>query len=252
MINMKALVTGASSGMGKDMAIYLLSLGYELFVVSRDRKALEQTYKEYKDKVTILNFDLKDEEECRHLYKILQKENIDILVNNAGFGDSGNFTETDLDKELEMINLNIKAYHILTKLFLRDFTRRDYGRILNVASMAGFMPGPYMATYYATKSYILNLSLAIYEELKKDKSHVKISIFCPGPVSTNFSNVANVKFKIPSLSSSYASKLAIDGMFQDKLIIVPPNMKINHILSKISPTKLTLAVCSLVQRHKNK
>ena len=88
----------------------------------------------------------------------------------------------------DMIDLNIKAYHILTKLFLKDFVKRDYGRILNVASMAGFMPGPYMATYYATKNYIVSLSLAIYEELKRDKSNVKISIFCPGPVNTNFNN----------------------------------------------------------------
>ena len=171
------------------------------------------------------------------------------MINNAGFGDFGNFTETNLDKELDMIDLNIKAYHILTKLFLKDFVKRDYGRILNVASIAGFMSGPYMATYYATKNYIVSLSLAIYEELKKDKSNVKISIFCPGPVDTNFNNVANVKFNIPSLTSNYASKLAIDGMFKDKLIIVPPNMKVNHILSKVAPTKLVLEVNSKVQER---
>ncbi len=249
---MKALITGASSGMGKEMAKYLLSLGYELFVVSRDKEDLDEIYKENQEKVTTISCDLTKKEECIKLYKDLKKENIDILINDAGFGDSGNFTETSLDKELDMIDLNIKAYHILTKLFLRDFVKRDYGRILNVASMAGFMPGPYMATYYATKNYIVSLSLAIYEELKKDKSNVKISIFCPGPVSTNFSNVANVKFHIPSLNSHYASKLAIDGMFQDKLIIVPPNMKLNHVLSKVAPTKLVLSVNSLVQNHVSK
>lgn len=148
-----------------------------------------------------------------------------------------------------MIDLNIKAYHILTKLFLRDFVKRNYGRILNVASMAGFMPGPYMATYYATKKYIVSLSLAIYEELKKDKSNVKISVFCPGPVRTNFNNVANVKFNMPSLTSQYASKYAIDSMFQNKLIIIPPNMKANYLLTKVMPQKTILAVNSLIQER---
>lgn len=246
---MKALITGASSGMGRDMANYLSEYNYELFLVARDKEKLDEIYKDYPVKITKLAFDLTKKEECMKLYEQVKKENIDILINNAGFGVSGNFTETNLDKELDMIDLNIKAYHILTKLFLKDFVKRDYGRILNVASMAGFMPGPYMATYYATKNYIVSLSLAIYEELKKDKSNVKISIFCPGPVDTNFNNVANVKFNISSLTSNYASKLAIDGMFKDKLIIVPPNMKVNHVLSKVAPTKLVLEVNSKVQER---
>ena len=246
---MKALVTGASSGIGRDMAKYLSSLGYELHLVSQNKKDLDREFKGY-DKVHTYGFDLRKEEECIKLYKELEKENIDILINNAGFGDAGNFTETSLDKEMDMINLNIKAYHILTKLFLKDFTKRNYGRILNVSSMAGFMPGPYMATYYATKNYITSLSLAIYEELKKDKSNVKISIFCPGPVNTNFNNVADVKFNIPSISSEEAARIAINGMLEDKLIIVPNNMKFNHIFSKIAPTKVVLDINSKVQERK--
>jgi len=156
-----------------------------------------------------------------------------------------------LDKELDMINLNIRAYHMLTKLFLKDFNKRGYGRILNVASMAGFMPGPYMATYYATKNYIVSLSLAIYEELKRDNSNVKISIFCPGPVDTNFCDVADVKFNISMISSEKAAKIAIDGMFQNKLIIVPFNMKINYLLAKICPIKTLLMVNSLVQERRS-
>ena len=249
---MKALVTGASSGMGRDMAKYLLKLNYNLLLVARDKEKLDKEFAEFKDKVKTYAFDLTKEEECIKLYEEVKKEKIDILINNAGFGDSGNFTETNLDKEMEMIDLNVKAYHILTKLFLKDFVKRDYGRILNVASIAGFMPGPYMATYYATKNYIVSLSLAIYEELKKDKSKVKISIFCPGPVNTNFNNVANVKFNIGALSSEYASKVAIEGMFQNKLLIVPANMKANHLLSKVAPTKLVLKVISLIQERRSK
>ena len=132
---------------------------------------------------------------------------------------------------------------------MKNFVKRDYGRILNVASMAGFMPGPYMATYYATKNYIVSLSLAIYEELKRDKSNVKISIFCPGPVDTNFNSVADVKFNISSLSSEYASHLAIDGMFMNKLLIIPNNMKINHFLTKIAPAKCTLFINSFIQER---
>ncbi len=245
---MKALVTGASSGIGRDMAKYLNSLGYELYLVSQNKKDLDREFKGY-DKVHTYSYDLRKEEECIKLYKEVNEENIDIIINNAGFGDAGNFTETSLDKEMDMINLNIKAYHILTKLFLKDFTKRNYGRILNVSSMAGFMPGPYMATYYATKNYITSLSLAIYEELKKDKSNVKISIFCPGPVNTNFNNIAGVKFNISSISSEEAARIAINGMLEDKLIIVPNNMKINHIFSKLAPTKLILDINSKVQER---
>ena len=247
---MKALITGASSGMGRDMAKYLASFGYDLFVVSKNKEELEDIFKDLNVKVVSIGLDLTEVDNCIKLHKMLKKENIDILINNAGFGDAGNFSETSLNKELNMIDLNIKAYHILTKLFLQDFIKRDYGRILNVASMAGFMPGPYMATYYATKNYIVSLSLAIYEELKNDNSNVKISIFCPGPVDTNFNNVANVKFNLKSLSSEYASKYAIDNMFKDKVIILPPNMKVNHLLTKISPTNLVLFVNSKIQRRK--
>ena len=245
---MKALITGASSGIGKDMSLYLLSLGYDLFVVSKDKKNLEEIYKKY-DNVKIISLDLTKYDNCLKLYNDLKKENIDLLINNAGFGDAGKFYETSLEKELNMIDLNIKAYHILTKLFLKDFVERDYGRILNVSSMAGFMPGPNMATYYATKNYVTSLSLAIYEELKKEKSNVKISIFTPGPVNTNFNDVADVKFNIKSISSKYAAKYAIDNMFKDKLIIVPENMKLNKLLTKVTPVKLILDINYTIQER---
>lgn len=249
---MKALVTGASSGMGKDMAKYLASLGYDLFVVSRDKEKLESIYKDEKVKVIIIDMDLTNTDNCIKLHEMLKKENIDMLINNAGFGDAGKFTKTNLDKELEMIDLNVKSYHILTKLFLKDFVKRDYGRILNVASIAGFMYGPYMSTYYATKNYVVSLTLGIIRELKKDKSKVKVSLFCPGPVRTNFNKVANVKFNIGSISSEYASIYAIDNMFKDKEIIVPPNMKLTKLLVKIVPYNIVTLINSYVQERKIK
>ena len=248
---MKALITGASSGIGRDMARNLSKRGYDLILVARDENRLQELKKEleiYKVNIEIIAMDLAIEENCKELHK--KVKDIDFLINNAGFGDCGDFTKTDLDKEIAMIHTNIIAYHILTKLYLIDMKKVNRGKILNVASIAGFMPGPLMSTYYATKNYIVSLSLAIYEELKRDKSNVKISIFCPGPVNTNFNNVADVKFNISSLNSEYASKVAIDGMFMNKLLIIPNNMKFNHLLTKIVPTKSILFVNSLIQERK--
>lgn len=246
---MKALVTGASSGIGKEIALQLSELGYDLYVVSRNKQELDKIFINCPTSVTTIELDLGKSDNCHKLHQMLKNQDIDILVNNAGFGDAGNFTQTSLNKELDMIDLNIKAYHILTKLFLKDFTKKDRGRILNIASMAGFMPGPYMATYYATKSYIVNLTLAIQEEIKKEHSNVKMTIFCPGPVQTNFTKRAKVHFKIPSLSSKKAAQCAIEGMFQNKTIIIPNNMKPNYILVKISPIKAVLTINALIQER---
>ena len=249
---MRVLITGASSGIGKFIALNLNDLGYELFLVSKSKKELDEAFKDIKGTINTIELDLSKEENCISLYEQLKNKNIDILVNNAGFGDAGNFIETNLNKELDMINVNIKAYHVLMKKFLKDFTKRGYGRILNVASMSGFMPGPYMATYYATKSYIINLSLGIAEELKQMNSNVKISVFCPGPVKTNFSNVAKVHFNISSLEAEEAAKIALNGMFKNKLIILPNNMKFNYFLTKIVPIKLLLAVSGLTHERASK
>ena len=246
---MNVLITGASSGIGMSMAIYMLELGYNLYVVSTNKKELDNIYKKYDKRVISIGMDLSNSNNCYKLYNMLKDKNIDIVINNAAFGEAGNFTETDIDKELNMIDVNIKAYHILTKLFLKDMVKNNRGRILNVASMAGFMPGPYMAAYYATKSYIINLSLSISEELKKDNSDVKISIFCPGPVRTNFENRANAKFNTSLISSEYAAKYAIDNMLKNKLVIIPPNMKLNYFLVKFSPISLVLKINSKIQER---
>ncbi len=248
---MKALITGASSGIGKDMAFYLSNLGHEVILVSRDKEALENVKKALPNKSKIIAIDLVDKDNCFKLYDLVKKEDIDILINNAGFGTFGEFTETSMTKELDMIDVNIKAVHILTKLFLKDFVKRDSGYILNVSSSAAFQPGPLMATYYSTKAYVLRLTTAIYEELRKAKSHVHISVLCPGPVKTNFNNVANVKFEIKSTTSDYVAKYAIDKMFNNKLIIIPKfYMKVIIFFSKISPTKLALRLAYKIQNKK--
>ena len=183
---MKALITGASSGIGLDMARYLSTKKIELFLVSRSKEKLEMIQKELPTKVTVIVADLSSEQKVKELYALVKKENIDILINNAGFGLFGDTWETDLNKEMEMINLNVLSLHILTKLFLQDMVKRDKGRILNIASSAGFLAGPGLNTYYATKNYVVKWTLAIYEELRSIKSNVKVSCLCPGPVATNF------------------------------------------------------------------
>lgn len=248
---MKALITGASSGIGRDMARYLSKLGYDLVVVARNEKALEELKKELKTNVEIIVMDLSQKENCFKLYE--QAKNIDILINNAGFGNFGNFIETDLSKEMFMIQTNIEALHILTKLYLKDMVEKDKGHVMNVASIAGFMPGPLMATYYASKNYVVSLTRAIDKELKKKKSNVKLSLLCPGPVNTNFNNVANVKFKAKGLSSEYVAKYAVDKMLNNKFMIIPGFfIKCTKIFAKIIPTSIIEEFCYHIQVSKNK
>lgn len=166
---MKALVTGASSGIGRDIARVLSNMGYDIIAVARDGVKLNELKNELSTKVEIIAVDLSDPETCKELYKTVRNKGIDVLVNNAGFGEFGEFTEANLDKELSMINTNITAVHILTKLFLQDMVKKDKGYILNVASIAGFMPGPLMATYYSTKSYIVRLTREYIYRAKKEK-----------------------------------------------------------------------------------
>ena len=155
---------------------------------------------------------------CYKLYDMVKDDNIDVFINNAGFGLFGAFDETDIDTELNMIDLNIKAVHVLTKLFLKDMIKKDSGYILNTASAAAYGFGPLMSTYYSTKSYVYKLTLAIYEELKKKNSNVVISCLTPGPVDTNFNDRANVTFTVKSLTSDYVGKYAVDNLFKKKLV----------------------------------
>lgn len=248
---MKALITGASSGIGLDMAKYLATKKYELILVARDREKLEIIQEKLPTKVTIIVADLAIEQKVKELYVLTKKEEVDVLINNAGFGDFGYFTETELPTEIDMINTNIKALHILTKLFLKDMEKRNSGYILNVASSAAFQPGPLMATYYATKSYVYQLSEALYYEEKKKKKNVHISVLCPGPIDTNFNNVAGVKFGVKPLKSSYVAKYAIDKMFKNKMLIIPGfKMKCSKLLSRFVSDKFLLRITYRIQKKK--
>lgn len=248
---MKALVTGASSGIGKEIAYYLASLGIDLIIVARNKENLEKIKSDVNVNVKIITMDLINQDSVFKLYDMVKSDNIDILINNAGFGLFGTFDETDLNRELEMIDLNVTTYHILTKLFLKDFLKKDSGYILNVCSSAGFMAGPRLSTYYATKNYITKLTLAINEELRQKKSNVSISALCPGPVNTNFNKVAHGEFAINEISPKYVAKLGIDKMFKKKMLIVPTfKMKLTLFLTRFAPLKLQLAITYHIQGKK--
>lgn len=175
---------------------------------------------------------------------------ISLLI-MRGFGDCGNFTSTSLEKELKMIDTNITAYHVLTKLYLKDMKEKNSGKILNVASIAGFMPGPLMATYYATKAYVVRLSEAIREELNRENSKVQISILCPGPVATNFNNVANVEFHARQASSEDVAKYAVKKLQKGKFYIIPGfDIKLTKLGAKLLPTSLMSKMAYKVQERK--
>jgi len=250
---MKALITGASSGLGADFARILSKQGYDLILVARRKEKLKQLKEELNTNVDIICTDLSSSFNCSRLYNKLKNEDIDILINNAGFGVFGSFETIKLEKELDLIDINIKAVHILTKLFLIDFKKKDKGYILNVASSAAFQPGPLMATYYASKSYVYNLTCALYEELRRDDSNVKVSVLCPGPVNTEFNSVAGVEFGMKSLESYDVAKYALDKMFKNKLVIIPGfQIKAAKFLGRFLPTKLLIKITYNIQKKKVK
>lgn len=256
---MLAFITGASSGIGRDMACYLYKLGYDIIITARNEEALQILKQELEKtrtgKIYVLPADLSEEQEVIQLYETIKREfkKIDIVINNAGFGLFGRFVQTDLETEIKMIYTNIIAVHTLTKLFLQDMLNYNEGKILNVSSVAGFMPGPLMATYYSTKNYVFRLSEAIHKELKKMNSKVQISVLCPGPVKTNFNQVANVKFNLREASSEKVAKYAIEKMLQGKFKIIPGiDIKIARLGSKILPDNLLAEICYHMQEKKER
>ena len=249
---MTALITGASSGIGRDIARELCRRGIRVIISGRNRESLKKLRDELgSNKAKIAVADLSDVNECKRLYNMVKPYNVDILVNNAGFGLFGKFADSDLDTEIEMIDVNVKAVHILAKLFLKDFREKNRGYILNVASSAGFMPGPYMATYYSTKNYVVRLTEAIHEELSAENSNVYVGALCPGPVDTNFNNTAGVSFSLKGISSEYAAKYAVDNMFRRKTLIVPTvTMKAAVIGSSLVPPLLLAKITRHMQSRK--
>ena len=247
-----ACITGASSGIGKEFAVQLADRGFDLILIARNTDALEKISESLGVHVDILHCDLSSEVQTIELAEQLKRRKIDMLINNAGFGDIGYFDETGMAKDMDMINVNIRALHILTKKLLPVFLKRDKGYILNVASSAGLLPGgPYMAAYYATKAYVVSMTSAIYHELKIRKSHVHISALCPGPVDTNFNDTAGVKFSLKGISAQRCVEYALKMFAKGKLLIVPTfTMKAATAGAHFLPRKMVLAVTANQQKKK--
>ena len=255
---MKAMITGASSGIGRDIALNLSKLNYDLILVGRSKESLEKVKEKISDinsnvKVKIVVVDLSNLQKVKELYILTRNDDIDILINNAGFGVFGEFVDTDINIELDMLDVNIRALHMLTKFYLKDMLKKDNGIILNVASSASVMSGPLLSSYYASKSYVYRLSLAIREELRRRKSKVQISVLCPGPVDTNFNERAGVTFGVKALSSSYVAKYALNKMFLGKTIIIPGfKMKLVKFGVRFLPDKFVTRLTYNIQKKKVK
>ncbi len=252
MSNRFAVITGASSGMGAEFARQLSKKGYELLLIARRRDRLVELASSLETKTDIFVCDIAIEDDCKSLLEYIGDKKVDVFLNNAGFGDCGNFVDTDLDKDLNMIDVNVRALHYLMKGILRKMMPYNEGYLLNIASSAGILPGgPYMATYYATKAYVRSLSLAVNQELKEAGSKIYVGCLCPGPVNTEFSATANVEFTLKGISAEFCVRYALDQMFARKPMILPAiTIKGVYLFNRICPLRLALRLTSRQQRKK--
>ena len=254
MDNNYVLITGASSGIGYELAKLFNRDGYNLILVARNSERLKiaiekLSYDGKENEIITLNIDLSKENQVDKLIKYINDNKIEIstLVNNAGIGSFGDFSEINWDIEETLIDINIKALTKLTKIFLPKMIEKRHGGILNVASTAAFTSGPRMATYYASKAYVLNLTEAIYEEVKNHG--VKVSCLCPGPVRTSFQSKAGInkseKAKKYLMNADIVAQIGYDEFKKGKVIIVPGLknkilIKANKLLPRYISRKIIL------------
>ena len=247
-----AVITGASAGLGTEFAKQLADKGYKLILTARREERLKTLAESLPVECVIVPADLSKTEECLRFFDIIKDYKVDIFINNAGFGDCNSFLESDLDMELDMIDVNVKAMHTLCKKMLQKMQKENHGYILNVASSAGLLPaGPYMATYYATKAYVSSLTQAIAQELKEMDSRVYVGALCPGPVDTEFYDVANVEFTLKGITPEYCVKYALKQMIKRQTIIVPTLfMKASTTMGRLAPRKLAIKITAGQQKKK--
>ena len=247
-----AVITGASSGIGAEFARQLSARGYNLLLVARRADRLEKLSDQLTTVCEIMTADLSKKSECLRLVKALDDRRVDLFINNAGFGDCGPFLQTDLDKDLDMLAVNIRAVHILTKKIGQKLYKQGFGALLNVGSCAGLMPaGPYMATYYATKSYVVSLTSALAQELREAHSPVYAGCLCPGPVDTEFNDRAGVVFALKGITPEFCVQEAMHGMMHRRTIIVPSAfMRACTTAQKLLPASLLMPIVARQQKKK--
>ena len=246
-----ALVTGASSGIGLDLSRLLARDGYQLFLVARSEGKLREVAKEIGN-ATVIAADLASPDAPERIFA--SSGPVDVLINNAGFGLSGPFIETDLKKELEMIQVNIAALTHLTRLYLRPMVERRSGRVMNLASTAAFQPGPLMAVYYASKAYVLSFSEALADELRD--SGVTVTALCPGPTATGFAAEAGMEqsrlFSLTKpMSSEEVARYGIRAMEHGKRVAIPGIA--NKLLTqsiRISPRRVVTTIVRKLQESR--
>lgn len=226
-----AIITGGTVGIGYELSKLIAADGYDLILVARNEKTLKKVKKEIessnKVKVDILSLDLADPKSPKKIFDFAKKTKavVEVLVNNAGFGTNGKFDRMDLKEELQMVQVNVASLVELTHLFLQGMVERKNGKILNVASIAGFQPGPNMANYYATKAYVLSFSEAVYEDVKKDG--VTVTALCPGPTKTEFFERAEItKSKLldnpmaPIMEAKEVAEIGYDALKKGKSVVI--------------------------------
>ena len=247
-----AVITGASAGLGTEFAKQLADKGYKLILTARREERLKNLAESLPVECVIIPAYLSQKAECLRFFDLIKYYKIDIFINNAGFGDCNSFLESDLDMELDMVDVNIKAMHILCKKMLQKMQKENHGYILNVASSAGLLPaGPYMATYYATKAYVSSLTQAIASELQEMGSKVYVGALCPGPVDTEFYDVANVEFTLKGITPEYCVEYAIKQMIKRQTVIVPTLfMKASTTMGRLAPRKLAIKITAGQQKKK--
>jgi short-subunit dehydrogenase len=247
-----AVITGASSGIGSEFAKRLSKEGYALVLIARRKDRLEELQKELNSECILITADLSKIDECERVLTELENTNVEVFINNAGFGLCDETLRLDTNQELNMIDLNVKAMHLLAKGFLKKMTDENKGYILNVASSAGLLPaGPYMSAYYATKAYVASYTRGVAEELRRNKSDVYFGCLCPGPVDTEFNKVASVKFALKGISAFECANYAISQMFKRKITIVPSlKMKLLIACSPFIPKCIYIRIAAKQQRKK--
>ncbi len=259
-MNKLCLITGASSGIGRELAHVHAEQGGDLIIVARRRLELEELKKEletkHKIKVIPIVKDLTEKGASQWIYDFLVAEKlvVEILVNNAGFGGIGKFHERPWSRDEAMIDLNVKALVELSRLFLPDFVRNKKGKILNVASIAGLIPGPHQAVYFASKSFVISFGLALSEELRG--TGVSVTTLCPGPTDSEFAKISEMdktKMFKNSFSSRSVAEKAYKALMRDKIIVyaaIPLWQKLFLPARHLVPTKLLLRAVGKMQDTK--